>query len=665
MKSRFFSPIILFLSTSLCGCSFSSLSPSQVDENFWNVNISQGGLFSSDNNFTLDRQVLINNQVTSTGVIKNENGKIHVEIKDTINDYYQLLDEGGYRHIYNSEDEGWVIEEYKTIDGFKADILDYTIIHTFEYQAFSYDSTKEAYIATNYDSDNYKDEKTQSTTRIQAEYVEFKFYNKKVTSFKAVINDTTYILEARDYDKTKVDIPDGKVMDNSNPYWYTKHKLSNVVVETSEYKEVIEDELKDAYLYVIGDKYTSTEVQLVTNLSRNIVIVYFGVSEDYKSATKSFNISFDKRMGYGKDYDPSSDENRLINIPGAVIKEHDMELQFALLKDEKKEEVVYVDVTATLTNKEDITDRYEYPHAEEQLKSYLNHKKIEISNVVFPNDNEKGIDIFTGGFLVIDIDNEKNVFYVEFVLNNQQILLGFALFNSYDDEAFRIDFECLYDVNKDEKIYLGHYSADIELINDTFNLRMIFNGVFTKMDLNITSISINPQYKYFIDDKYSVSKDAWNSYFSLTDIADKKINISYYKYRNEQIIDEYHVLYNDYKGNYRTYIDNTNEFVDNYFEIIDNGGYRYTCPEYEGWQKTFDSNIRTWLFNLSGLKPYNYDDATYETLDVGGCYYLNGKTIRITFIYDTLDQIEIKNDDGAIEYYSYQFIDIPEIEMPI
>ena len=25
----------------------------------------------------------------------------------------------------------------------------------------------------------------------------------------------------------------------------------------------------------------------------------------------------------------------------------------------------------------------------------------------------------------------------------------------------------------------------------------------------------------------------------------------------------------------------------------------------------------------------------------------------------------VKNDDGTIEYYSYQFIDVPEIEMPI
>ena len=453
MKTRFFSPVILFLSTSICGCSFSSLPPSQVDENFWNVNISQGGLFSSDNNFTLDRQVLINNQVTSTGVIKNENGKIHVEIDDKINDYYQLLDEGGYRYIHSSEDEGWVIEEYRTIDGFKVDILDYTIIHTFEYQAFSYDSTKEAYIAANYNSDDYKDEKSQSNSRIQADYVEFKFFNKKVTSFMAIINDTTYILEARDYDKTKVDIPDGKVIDNSNPYWYTKHKLSNVVVEASEYKEVIEDELKDAYLYVIGNKDASTEVQLVNNLSRNTVIVYYGVGEDYKTATKSFNMSFEKRMGYAKDYDSYNDERRLIYIPNAIIKDHDMELQFAVPKDEKKEEVVYVNATATLTDKEDITDRYEYPRAEEQLKSYLHHKKIEISNVIFPNENEEGIDIFTGGYLVIDIDNENNVFYAEFNLNNQQILIGFALFNSYDDETFRINFECLYDIAKDEKIY--------------------------------------------------------------------------------------------------------------------------------------------------------------------------------------------------------------------
>lgn len=665
MKTRFFSPIILFLSTSLCGCSFSSLSPSQVDKNFWNVNISQGGLFSSDNNFTLDRQALINGQVTSNGVIKNENGKIHIEIDDKINDYYQLLDEGGYRHIFNSEDEGWIIEEYKSIDGFKVDILDYTIIHTFEYQAFSYDSTLEAYIANNYDSDDYKDEKSQSANRIQADYVEFKFYNKKVISFKAIINDTTYILEARDYDNTKVTIPEGKVIDNSNPYWYTKHKLSNVIVEDSEYKELIEDELKDAYLYVIGNEDSSTEVQLVNNLSKNLVIIYYGVGEGYKSATKSFNMTFDKRMGCGKDYDPFSDENRLINIPSAIIKDHDMELKFAVTKDEKKDEVTYVDVTATLTNKEDIVDRYEYPHAEEELKSSLNHKKIEISNVIFPNENEKGIDVFTGGYLLIDIDNENNVFYVEFVLNNQQILLGFAFFNSYDDETFRIGFECLYDVNKDEKMYLGLYNADIELINDTFNLSMIFNGVYTKMDLNITSINANPQYKSFINNKYSVSKDAWNSYFSLTDIADKIINISYYKYSNEQIINEYHVLYNDYKGNYRTYNVNTKEYADNYFEVIDNGGYRYIYSYYGEWQKIYDSSIRTWLFNLSGIKPYNYDDATYETLDVGGCYYLNGKMIKITFIYDTLNQIEIKNDDGTIEYYSYHFIDVPEIEMPI
>ena len=194
---------------------------------------------------------------------------------------------------------------------------------------------------------------------------------------------------------------------------------------------------------------------------------------------------------------------------------------------------------------------------------------------------------------------------------------------------------------------------------------MIFGGVFTKMDLNVTSTNINPQYKSFINNKYTVSKDTWNSYFSLTDIYDKKIIFSYYKYREGQPIDEYHVIYNDYKGNYRTYNTNTQGFGDNYFEVTDNGGYRYTYSDYGEWRKIFDQNIRTWLFNLSGLKPYNYDDATYETLDVGGCYNLNGKTIKITFIYDTLEHIEIKNDDGTIEYYSYQFIDIPEIEMPI
>lgn len=663
----FLGTIAIFLSA----CSTKQLSPNEVNEKTWTENITQGGIFSPSFNFTLNRELYEDGKLVSTGIIKNDNGVIHINVPEEIDNYYEITSSDSFYYYYEDTEEGWVKENHNSLDTLLVDVLDYTILYPFEYQAFTYDTEGMFYFVNNYDSSRYSGKKEDEAEKATFDYVEFKFLNNNVTEFKAIKDNVTVHLTASNYNQTEVTLPSAEELDYSNPYWYTKHKIENITVEEAEYESIIRNELSDAYLYVVGDDdYTSA--QMVNFVSKDLVFVYYGTAKQYKRQNKSFEIEFGKRMGFGKDYEEYDDSYRyqVITVDSTVI-DNRIDSIFHIPNGGGKDvETVDVHASALLTNKEIIEEEYEYKDAKDQLIERLDEKRINITNVTNTGEEEKP-DLINNGYIVIDFDANSNN-YAEIYLNSDLVLFGYPLMFQYTDDRFDIQINGKYDISKDELCYFTSASVSAELIDDIFITYINFsiNGInySYRTKLEITNITTALAYKSFMDHRYEVDKANWNKYFNNPSIIENGFSCSYTKTNGNRLVEDYSISYANNIMRERVFNPDTHDETTRYYEFIsDEKAYVYSCSDNSGWNKTLiDFTVNNILSMCKLNYSYSYDDAVLTDYTE---YKINNdeeyENITLAFNYTTLSYInrKIRNTD-IIEGMSYSFNDAIDIELP-
>lgn len=643
------------------GCNNSILPAEQVNEKTWTENITQGGIFSPSNNFTLERKVFEYGELVSQGLIKNDNGKIRVTIDEDVDDYYHITGSDSYEYIYFDNDEGWIKQSFNSLASFQVEILDYTIMYPFEYEAFTYDQESKIYYVDNYDSSNYKDPKEQI---MQATFdrVEFKFDHDNVVEFTAIKDGNKWSLVAKDYDSTKVELPNAHEIDYSNPYWYTKHGLTNISIEPTPYVNDIAEELNHTELYITGTLLEAEEAQLVIKHSYTDVFVYYGNPSVYSSKTKSFKISFPDGKGMGPDYTPTTQPSNSINV---VITDNDISFEFHIYKDQKRETYDVAYASATLTNREDITHGYEYQDASKGLQKKLENKIIEI-DAIDPTGEEKGPDLFSGGYLVMSFDVDNTFF--EWYLNDNTVILGYPSTTMYDGENFQLTYRGKIDLNTQEISSftngdLSGYLGDNNFISVSFG----FGSYYYYGTFKLTNTSATPMYGSLMQHRYEVDENVWDNTFNNYSKLTKGTDFAYSRVEDGQTTMMYSVLFVNNKIQYQ--VTNCDDFStrNTYYELLGDGkAYRY---EFYGssWYKTMTTITDDDILAMFKMKDVNYKlkDAEFDGFKYVISNFESYSEIDLYFEFNTLNSFEKHHNDGkTVEYGTYFFNTFADIDLP-
>ena len=644
-----------FFGLCLTACPIKMITPEQVDEQTWTKNITQGELFSPSFNFTMTRNVFDGEVLFDTTIVKNANGKIYITNSEASYETYYEINDDMTCYYYYQEDGAWFKEKENSLSQLLIEVLDATIIHNFEYQAFTYDKENKLYYCDNYDSANYTDDKDADS--LTFDRVEFKFLNNTVQEFKCTYETATYHVLADNFGTTEVTLPNAQTVVYTNPFWNTRHKLTNVQVEQSIYKDFVLGELSNTYLYVVGDE-NSTEVQMVNFVSDHLVYIYYGSNEPYQTATKTFTAEFEKRQGFGSEYDQSSYNSEKYKVDIAVV-DNDVFIDYSITEDKESGPTV-VRATATLGDKEDITEMYEYVGEHEALKERLGNKLITFRNVHKISDSADN-DIYTGGHIVFSFDTPND--FVELYLNNGKVLIGLVQITQFDGEHFQASFNGMLNISDGTTEYVPYTSLNAELRDSLFFIQVSM-GVFTyEMVLVFSDTPAETIYYSVFENRYKVNEQTWNYYLSSsTSLLDGLIT-SYFRYYNGDLFEQYFIAYKD--GTYkirRLDTDTREERTFYYVHISNNNYYQYSCGD-SGWQRTVVSLSESYFTEQFKLGfGYSYSSATY----VDNHYKISNDmgNASISFEYNTLKEISRTLGTNDVEYITYQFNSDIEIELP-
>lgn len=601
-----------------------SLSINEISRDLWQKNITEGELFSDSFNFTMKREITENNVTRLDGTIKNDYGKVQITTAQGEISYYELTSPSFYSY-YRDEENRWMKIQNKNIGSYYQDILEATILYNFSYDDFTYNHENKAYFADDFEKDNYK-----------FAHVEFSFQNQKVISFLIVDGDKEYKLTALDYNQTTVTLPEAKEIDTSIPYANKKYHIDNFVLEDNSYQEKLEKELTDIDIYLTGEDYISS--QIVNTITPDEVYVFYGFSNDYDLNTKTLNISFDKRQGYGLEASWESD----INISKSVIKDNNITITFDI---GSKEDSISTLVYGTLTNEEAIQEEYTYQDPAQQLVNKLISKKTLVTKV-----ETEGEDVFAGGYLVFNSNN-----HVEFHLNNNMVLLGYMNTEAFSGKRLYITFEGQYNELNNKSSALNIY-IEAAASAETLEFTLFYKTIRYEVEASFTNIEASVVYEDLIQNNRNMEKDKWDDIF---------INLDFLK---DGITFDCN----------RIIIDSNNEVISNSGLLFGNGRIeeiRDGNPQ--AYYKSLGENLyRVWSFDFENEKWISYERTlpmsyfleklglnyafSYEKATFDGWNYIiendgGYKNISVSFLYGSLIDLQRTNTTSSNRKEFYHF----------
>ena len=624
---------------SLASCDGIFSSPEKVSKKFWEENITQGQLFSKTNNFTLTRTIVENGETVSSGTIKNANGKIHINVTSEIDVYYELTDDGLADYYYfDEEEDNWLKDEKQNISYFLNDILDYTILYPFEYETFTFDNEKKAYVTTNFMEGD-----------LEFDSVEFNFLNQKIVSFAVTQGSLVYTLVSGDVDSTSVTLPEAKVIDKSNPYTNSKFKVTNFSAESSKYKTLLDEDFGDTFLYIYGD--VSYDIAFVREYSETKTTLYYGNGEDYIVRSKTFNIHLGKRSVY--DSDEPYPEYRIEVSGSATMTETGITYAFEIIDKDAKEPIT-INATSTYEFVTNIDKPYEYEFPGDKYHEEIANKKIAAKGDVIVNRDhlhEDAEDLFTGGYIVIsDLDE----CYLEIYLNNDTVLLGTANFNKQSRSIVYFHIGGLYELKTSSYSYYNA-NGDISFENNVYTAHISVVGITYIFEPNFEGEEVTTRFDEIIKNSRLVDEAKWNEQLNTKSILDKDITVSHYA-------DGSRARFISKSGNRYRYSEISAEFdTHEFYELVGNVAYRYSYNENTySWVRTVIDTTQYWslLYEQFGLnRTYRYADFEYKQDE--GLYQSNQmsgyREVQVTFNYNSLTEMRLVLQDGNTESYFYSY----------
>ena len=177
-----------------------------VSESYWTANITQGGFFGVNHNFTMDLAMTDNFGRVESGQIANQNGNLHISFStdESMDLYVELLTDSSYK-IYSLEKGEWQVANLPSAY-FTTLLGSYTMfINLWSFSDFTYNSETHAY-------ERESDTINMMGTNASLSNISFKFEDSKLLSisYTATIEKVEYncVVSISKWGQTSFAFPD-------------------------------------------------------------------------------------------------------------------------------------------------------------------------------------------------------------------------------------------------------------------------------------------------------------------------------------------------------------------------------------------------------------------------------------------------------------------------